>query len=98
MKVFQKLEPYLCSGLSIRKACNEARVGRAWLYTLMERDENFADQIARAEQYLSVIVNGIIFRELLRIVIKQQNNEKLSTLDQDFLMWFVVHSTSTREE
>jgi hypothetical protein len=97
-KVYQKLEPYLCSGLSMRKACSEARVSRTWVYTLKLRDKNFANQIARAEQYLSVLVNKLIVTELFRIIARQQTGEELSKSDLDYLMWFAIHSTLTREE
>lgn len=98
MLVVRKLEPYLKIGFSIRKACSEAKVNRAWVYTLRERDENFADQIDRAQQYLSVIVNNILTGEVVRIVKKQITGEELSKLDVDFLMWFGTHSNAASEE
>ena len=70
--LFRKLEPYLNAGFSLRKACREAKANRAWVYTLIQRDDTFADQITRAKQYLEVyfitfiahLVSGYSFRML----------------------------------
>jgi len=96
--LFRKLEPYLNAGFSLRKACREAKANRAWVYTLIQRDDTFADQITRAKQYLEVyfitfiahLVSGYSFRIL--------RGEQIKTEELDFLKWYAVHANHMSEE
>lgn len=100
-----KLEPYLKIGLSVRKACLQSGVPRANFYKCIEEDEEFRYQIERFQQFISVLVNSAIVRELQVIVEKQNGNEvkgiKPQFLNKDdikFLWTFVLNSNLTKEE
>jgi len=97
-EMVSKLEPYLKSGLSVRKALGETQVPKATFYKLMDRDEHFRDQINRFRQFLAVLANNSIVRQLQGIAKKQNDNTPLSKDDQDFLWKFVTNSNLTREE
>jgi len=97
-EMLQKLEPYLKSGLSARKALGEAQIPNSTFYKIMERDDRFREQIQRFQQYLSVMLSNTIARELFGIARKQNKGEQLTKSDIKFLWWFALHSNSTREE
>ncbi len=104
-EMLSKLEPYLKIGLSIRKACIQAGIPRANFYKCNEEDEEFRYQIERFQQFLSVLVNNAIVRELQVIVEKQNGNEAtgirpqfLNKDDIKFLWKFVLNSNLTKEE
>lgn len=101
----QKLEPYLKSGLSIRKALGEAKISKDSFYRMMDADEGFRDTINRYRQFVAVLLNNAIVRELMTIVEKQNGNEAknikpqaLSKEDRQFLFWFALNSNNTKEE
>lgn len=103
--ILSKVEPYLKKGLSIRKSLHEAKISRATFYRIMEKDERFRDQIARFQQYISVLVCKAIYNHLLYIREKQTGNEeknispqKLDKDDIKFLFWFALNSPLTKEE
>ena len=58
-RIVQKLEPYLKAGLSVKKACIQAQIPKSTVYELMQRDTDFADQIKRYEQYLSIYFQAL---------------------------------------
>lgn len=94
----QKLEPYLKSGLSLKKACSYAQVSRSTVYYLMDKDEEFLDTIRRFEQYLSVIISNALTKQLLVIVKKQNEGKELSRIDLRFLQWMALHNNQLIEE
>lgn len=101
----QKLEPYLKSGLSIRKALAEAKISKTDFYRMMEEVDSFRDTINQFRQFVAVLSNNAIVRELMFIIDKQNGNEakhvkpeKLSRDDREFLKWFVLSSTLTKDE
>jgi len=98
-QMVSKLEPYLKSGLSIRKSLFEAQIPKSSFYKAMERDEEFRDQIGRFRQFVSVLLNNSVIR-LLQNIVKTQNTEgKVLTKDDiAFLQWFADHSTLTKDE
>jgi len=96
--VFQKLEPYLMSGLSIRKACAQAKVPRSTVYCLTARNQGFLDQITRSKQYISVLLCLETSRMLINITERQNQGNELSNLDINFLKWFAMHYVGCREE
>ncbi len=100
-----KIEPYLKSGLSIRKSVIEAKISRATFYRLMDDDEDFRDQINTFRNFVSVLLNNALIRELMTIIDKQNGNEvrniKPQPLNRDdiaFLQWFALKSNLTKEE
>lgn len=104
----RKLDPYLKSGISIRKALSEAGISKTTFYKLMDKDEWFRDTIERQKQYLSVLLNSSIVKHLHEIVRLQNGyadkngNEvppkKLKKVDIDFLWKFATTSNLTKEE
>lgn len=97
-EMVQKLEPYLKSGLSIRKAVLEAQIPRSTFYDLMAKDPKFADQINRFRQFISVLLNNGIVRQLQTIIQKQNEKQKLDSDELNFMKWFADHSNLTKEE
>lgn len=97
-EVVQKLEPYLKMGLSLRMACTEAEVPRRTVYDWMSKDESFLHQIQVFQQYLSVVTSNAIVHQLFGIIQKQNSNVPLTDSDLNFLKWFVLNSTATKEE
>jgi len=104
-EMVSKLEPYLKTGLSIRKACLQARVPRANFYKCMEKDEWFRYQIEVFQQFISILTNNAIVRELQTIIEKQNGNEvkgikpqPLGKEDIKFLWKFALNSNLTKEE
>ena len=96
--LFQKLEPYLNSGLSLRKACREAKVNRAWIYTPIQRDDNFADQIVRAKEFLGAYFNHFVFRVVSGYCYRILDGKRLEPEELDFLKWFALHANTMSEE
>jgi hypothetical protein len=97
-EMLQKLEAFLKSGLSVRKALREAQVPNSSFYKLMERDEGFREQINRFRQFLSVVFNNTVIRYLRAIIEKQNDGEELTKEDVEFLKWFATNSNLTKEE
>lgn len=89
----QKLAPHLQSGLSIRKACLEAKVPRSTIYFLMKEDESFLDQIERLQNFGQVVYSNVNFKMMLDIndkaekAYKEQKPLELSKDERHFLMW-----------
>lgn len=96
--IVRKLEPYLKSGLSIRKACDEAKIPKSTVYDFIKEDKEFADKISTLQNYLSILISNIVYVHLVAIKNKQQNNEKISKEDLDFVKWFAVNSKLTKDE
>lgn len=103
--ILLKIEPHLKSGLSIRKAVSKAQISRATFYRIMEKDQEFRDQIDRFKQYISVQLCKAIYNELKYISDKQKGDKEkniapqsLDKEDVKFLMWYAMNSNSTKEE
>lgn len=96
--LFRKLEPYLHSGISLRKACREAKINRAWIYTLIQRDDIFADQIAQAKEYLGIYFSIFIYKIVSEYCYKILSGKLLKSEELDFLKWFALHAKATSEE
>lgn len=104
-EMVSKIEPYLKSGLSIRMSVMEAHISRATFYRLMQEDDHFRDQIDHFRNFVSVLVNNALVRELMTIVDKQRGNpekniqpQPLSKDDKRFLWKFVLSSNLCKEE
>lgn len=98
LEMSRKLEPYLKSGLSIRKALREAKISKDSFYRIMVESEGFRDTISQFRNFISVLLNSAIVRELQTIIEKQNGHESLSNDDRKFLMWFALNSNLCREE
>jgi len=107
--MLDKIEPYLKSGLSIRKSCLEADINRSELYVFIAEDDNFSDQIHKFQQYMSVITSNTIVREMIQIAQKQNPKvdkdgnvttpaKPLTQSDLDLVKWFALNSKSAKEE
>lgn len=94
----RKLEPYLEAGLSIRKACFQAGVPKSTVYDYLSSDEDFSDRIQRIGQSVSVKLAMIVSNQLTKITSKQSEGVDLTTEDINFIKWFAVSSTATRDE
>lgn len=101
----QKLEPYLKSGLSIRKAVGEAQISKSDFYRMMDEDEGFRDKINQFRDFVSVLANNIIVKELQTIIEKQNGNQEkkippkaLNKDDRNFVWKFVLTSNLTKDE
>lgn len=108
---FQKMVPYLQSGLTVNSACLQTGISKSTIYRLMNSDTIFRERIEASRNYLSILVSRAMVRELHRIAEKQQlrlervgegnvvNREyELTPHELGFLKWFAMHSSSTREE
>lgn len=100
-----KLEPYLKSGLSVRKALSETKIQSGTFYRIMAEDERFREQIALFRQFVGVLLNNALVRELMTIIDKQNGNETrnvksqpLTSDDRAFLQWFSLKSNLTKDE
>ena len=96
--ILRKLRPYLQAGLSVYKACLEAKIPTSTVYDIIRDDDEFSEEIKRSKQFLSVVINNSMTRRLNEIVKKQDKNEPLNARDEDFLKWFALNSSITREE
>jgi hypothetical protein len=106
--MLSKLEPYLKSGLSLRKALLEAGIVPATFYRIKREDPSFESKIARFQQYLSVLLNSSIVKHLHYIVRKQAGYQeadgtivppkKLDKDDLSFMFWFGTNSNLTKNE
>ena len=96
--ILQKLEPYLKSGLSVRKALLEAKIPNSTFYMLMDRDEEFLEQINLFKQFVSVMLNSSIVNQIHDIISRQSKGETLLREDVEFMKWFATNSNLTRDE
>ncbi len=106
--MLQKLEPYLKSGLSVRKALLEAQVPNSTFYRLMDEDEGFREQIERFRNFTAVLLNNAVGRHLQAIIQKQNGYKekdgtvvpptKLNREEISFLEWFALNSNLTKQE
>jgi hypothetical protein len=106
--MLSKLEPYLKTGLSVRKSLLEAKIPVSNFYKVMNEDDWFRQQIEAYRQFTSVLLNNAIVGEL-QSIIKRQNGytdesgkyhkpEKLNKEDKDFLWKFALTSNLTKGE
>jgi hypothetical protein len=97
-EMLRKLEPYLKSGLSIRKSLREAQIPTSTFYDIMNRDVEFSEQINRFRQFVAVLLNSAVVKQLQDIIRKQSEGKGLEREDIEFLKWFANNSNLTREE
>ncbi len=95
---FRKLEPYLKIGLSVNKACLQAKIPKSTIYDLIHSDEKFAEKIATCKQYVSVLVSDTLVSDLTRISDYMKSGKKLGDEDFKRVAWFALNSGLTKEE
>jgi len=94
--IFQKLEPYLVTGLSISRAVFNANVPRSTVYNLYQENKEFADRVNTAQRFFTTIVNDIISGEVRFILDKQENKVPLSRDDRQFIQWIAVNNNAMK--
>ncbi len=107
-EMLRKLEPYLKSGLCLRKSIIEAGVASTTFYKYKSEDPSFRSKIEHFQQYLSILLNSSMIKHLHQIVRKQAGYEEpdgtivppraLDGQDLAFLEWFALNSNLTKEE
>ncbi len=97
-QILQKLEPYLKSGLSVRKSLMQAKIPNSTFYSLMEKDDKFREQIRVYSQFLSIMLNSSLVKELQAIVKKQNEGKALNADDKKFMQWFALNSNLAKDE
>jgi hypothetical protein len=96
--IFRKLEPYLLTGVSLHKSCLEAKIPKSTVYDLMRENEEFAENVDRAKNFMFVTYLDINFTRLVQIYKKVMKNEELTNSENSFIMWLGTHSKSFEEE
>ncbi len=107
-EMLRKLEPYLKSGLSLRKSIIEAGIVSTTFYKYKSQDPSFRSKIEHFQQYLSVLLNSSLIKHLHELARKQTGYRKedgtvippqsLNSKDLAFLQWFATTSNLTKEE
>src|SRR5258708_599843 len=107
-EMLSKLEPYLKSGLSLRRSLIETGIVPATFYHIKQTDPSFESKIALFQQYLPVLYNSTIVKHLHYIVRKQTGfteadgtivpPKKLNKDDLSFMFWFGMNSKLTKGE
>lgn len=100
-RIFHKLTPYLKAGLSLPKACREAKIPVSTVYKLRDEDPGFMEQIEASKQFISVLVSNANIRILEKVITRIEDAgsfEELPKAMLDFLKWFATNSNATREE
>lgn len=95
--IFRKLEPRLKTGLSINKACLEAKVPKSSVYDLIKENEQFAERVEAAKNYHTVLIADIVTKEL-ELAAKMAGSMQLTSDQIKLILWVALHSTNTREE
>lgn len=94
--ILRKLRPYLNQGLTVNKACYEARIPKSTVYDLLAEDIEFAENIAREKNYLLKTTTGILFNLLMNIAAKISAKETLRPDEIRFVWKFVTTSAATK--
>ena len=79
--IVRKLEPFLKSGQSLKRACLNAQVSHTTAYKYYKEDEWFADQIDAFSSYPTNLVGNLFFGRLVGITAKYN---KLQDAEADF--------------
>lgn len=96
--IFRKLEPYLKSGLSLHKACLEAKVPKSTAYDLCDTDYEFSEKIDTSRNHLTIMTHQIMYKHFQNIQGKQNKGEMLDTNDLNFIKWFASTNKIAKEE
>ncbi len=110
-EIFRKLEPYLKSGLSVNKACLEAKIPKSTVYDEIGENTIFAEKIEGAKNFQSIMLSNFMMREMSRIMKKQEGTviedkdgnkvreyAQLDGSEVSFMQWVATNSKSTQEE
>ena len=96
--IFEKLVPYLHRGLSVNKACGQSGIPKSTVYDLIQKDEQFAEKINTAKDYMSVLYAGSAVTYFTNISDKIMRRIDLSSEEVNFLKWYGEKARTTREE
>lgn len=103
--ILRKIEPYLKSGLSIGKALYEAQIAKTRFYEYYADDPSFAEKINGFRNFVAVLLNNALVRQLHTIIEKQNGDDKkklkpkeLKASEIEFLKWFALNSNLTKDE
>lgn len=94
--IFRKLEPYLRCGVSVHRACQEARIPKSTVYDLLRENSEFAEVVDASKKFFTVVINDLIFMEV-KIIADKQNNKKLSAEDRKFIQWVALNNRTMHE-
>ncbi|MBI2601264.1 hypothetical protein HYW42_04910 [Candidatus Daviesbacteria bacterium] len=94
--IFRKLEAYLRCGISVHRACQEAKIPKSTVYDLIKENSEFAELVEASKKFFTVIVNDLIFMEVKRIA-DRQGNKKLSAEDRKFIQWIALNNQTMHE-
>lgn len=94
--IFRKLEPYLRCGISVHKACQEAKIPKSTVYDLLKENTEFTELVEAAKKFFTVIINDLIFMEVKRIADKQ-GAKNLSAEDRKFIQWVALNNRTMHE-
>ncbi|MCL5784546.1 MAG: hypothetical protein M1142_04310 [Patescibacteria group bacterium] len=94
--IFRKLEPYLRCGISIHRACQEAKITKSTVYDLLEENSEFAEIVEACKKSFTVLINDIILMEVKRIADKK-GNKHLTAEDRKFIQWVAVNNKNMHE-
>lgn len=95
--VFHKLEPHLRTGLSLYKACLEAKIASSTVYEIYKRNEQFMERVEAVKNYRQVLLNDIVTKELVRIQSKATNLLPLEANEVKFIQSLMLHQTEIKD-
>lgn len=103
MDILHKLEPYLKTGLSINKALSEAKIPSSTFYKLMKEDEKFVERINTFRNFVAILTNNALIKQLMVITTKQNppKGHEISPLNKEdikFLQWVALNSNLMKDE
>lgn len=96
--IFHKLEPYLKNGLSLNKACIQAKIPKSTVYQIYQKNVEFMEKIDACRNYHAVLATSVLTTELERISTKQKNGDKLGSDEIKFVQWIALNNNSLKEE
>lgn len=93
--VLQKLEPYVKSGLSVRKSCNVCGIPESSFYHFAKKYPWFLERIELFQTYQSVLLSNIFHQKLEQLHHKFVV-EGIEPTKQEwrFMQWFALNAKS----
>ena len=78
--IVRKLEPYLRSGKTLRKACILAQIPKSTVYKYYDVNDEFTDKIDTFSAYPSILISDNFFRRLVDISKRSKRLAELENL------------------
>ena len=85
--IVSTLAPYLQRGLSVKKACFEAKIPFATVYRKMREDEEILHRIEALQNFKLVAYSDFILRKFLSIYEKANKKEPITKDEMKFIYW-----------